>query len=340
MGAGKSKGGGVIASRLAAATEELVQDPARHQKLIQEQNKPDGLVISGVSLKFMKLYADECGVQDDMTAADVCGNFVKPMTVSAGVSAAALLKHDAHGGETAEWVGPPTHFLSYAWSYSFRRLIGIVERFEEDLPPEQTNFYFFDQFSLNQHKFVEDTVRGGHDSRPTDEAHGEPPASSRKDSSQTDMQLEIVAALKAQMLCSGHVVMCLWPLEQPTPLQRAWCLFELWVALSNNIKVTMVYGDEDVTALYQLVSSGTFHVNKIMGEISAQNAGCMVPRDKELILGYIESEMGADKFNAQMREHLLQCMKECVTSVFCKVLCIDPSDPSVEEMLAIGFKDT
>ena len=82
MGAGKSKGGGVIASRLAAATEELVQDPARHEKLIQEQNKPDGLVISGVSLKFMKLYADECGVQDSMTAADVCGKFVKPVTVA------------------------------------------------------------------------------------------------------------------------------------------------------------------------------------------------------------------------------------------------------------------
>eukprot|EP00937_MAST-01D_sp_MAST-1D-sp2_P004187 g4187.t1 len=212
MGNSKSKGGkGAIAGCVAAASEQLVADTARHTEVIAQQNRPEGLAISGVSLKFMKLFADEHGIKEGMTAADVCAKFVKPMTQRACVSVVALLQPDAHDGETAEWVGVPTHFLSYAWSYSFRRLLDIVENYEEGSPPAggKTNYYFFDQFSLNQHKFVEDSIRGGHDSRPVPDAEPAPAATAaqlpRKDS-QAEMQQQIVSALKAQMLASGHVL--------------------------------------------------------------------------------------------------------------------------------------
>merc|ERR1711871_1204203 len=250
----------------------------------------------------MKQFADEYGIGADMSAADVCYAYVKPATKEVALSLVAVLQSTA-------WVGAPTHFISYAWSYSFRTLISIVELHEQEHPPPKgtTNYYFLDQVSLNQHKFVDDkkvqqTATNPHTVRPDEE-------------DETKMQNQIVGALKAQMIKSGHVLMCLWPLEAPTPLKRAWCLFELWVALQNDVKLTMCFGDADAAKLLEAVRAGSFDVAKMVGEIRAQDAGAMDKNDKKLILGLIESQMGVARFNEEMQEKLLHCIKETVTTV-------------------------
>ena len=228
-----------VASHAANATKDIVADPARLEAVLAEQSRPEGLDLNGFSLVLMRRIADECSVDPDLTAAAVCARHIKPMTSEARLSLAALLRggREAHGDEA--WVGAPTHFISYAWSYSFRMLLDMVEQHEQEFPPPKgrVNYYFLDQLSLSQHEFVQTPRANPH--TPRELAQGLEAAPEDEEGSVKEMQQQLVDALKAQMLKAGHVLMCLWPLQSPTPLKRAWCLFEAWVAIHNGIKLTM-----------------------------------------------------------------------------------------------------
>ena len=197
-----------------------------------------------------------------------------------------------------------------------------MELHEHEFPPAKgaANFYFLDQFSLNQHTFVDDNPNP----KQTVEEDNTNPHAERPDETEApDMQQKIVDALRAQMLKSGHVLMCLWPLEAPTPLRRAWCLFELWVALQNDIKLTMCFGKAEAKDLLAAVCAGSFDANKMVGEIRAQDAGSMLQQDKDLILGLIEREMGVEQFNTEMQAKLRKCIKDTVTSVIARAASVN-----------------
>ena len=196
-------------------------------------------------------------------------------------------------------------------------LLEMVELHEQEFPPTKgrVNYYFLDQLSLNQHEFVQTPRSNPHTPRGGKTQGGE---TQEEMQAMKATQRQIMGALKAQMLKAGHVLMCLWPLQSPTPLKRAWCLFEAWVALHNGIKLTMCFGDADAAALFQAVRDGSFDVRRILGEIRAQDAGCLLQKDKELILGLIETEMGVDRFNAELQEKLLGCMRQTVAAVVWK----------------------
>ena len=102
-----------------------------------------------------------------------------------------------------------------------------MELHEQEHPPPKgtTNYYFLDQVSLNQHKFVDDkkvqqTATNPHTVRPDEE-------------DETKMQNQIVGALKAQMIKSGHVLMCLWPLEAPHMAPKA---TRRWVSRRGRVR--------------------------------------------------------------------------------------------------------
>eukprot|EP00937_MAST-01D_sp_MAST-1D-sp2_P003154 g3154.t1 len=264
--------------------------------------------------------AEEFDIDRDTTAAEVCARHVKPMAAAAGTSLVALLQHVARAASAPPWVGAPTEFISYAWSYPYLTLVDIVEQYEAEFPPAAgtANYYFFDQFSLNQHKFVDDkqkTVTNPHAERPDPQRQE---AQEDKDKETKEMQRQIVDALRTQMLKSGHVLMCLWPWYKPVPLQRAWCLFELWVALDSGIDLTMCFGASDADALRAAITAGSFDVGKIVGDIRAQDAGAMKAQDKQLILGLIEGTTGIDEFNRLVQAHMLQCMGDTMTTVLAR----------------------
>ena len=190
----------------------------------------------------------------------------------------------------------------------------MVEQHEAEHPPPKgtTNYYFLDQFSLNQHEFVSDGTAAAVS------PHVEK-AWEKKDDETREMQRRIVDALKAQMLKSGHVLMCLWPWQKPTPLCRAWCLFELWVALDSDIRLSMCFGRHDASAMYAEYKSGSFDAAEIVGEIHAENAGCLLKKDKDLILGLIASTVGVDTFNENMQAALLKAIKGTMAAVIAQM---------------------
>ena len=263
-------------SRTTAATDELTADPIAHEEAVQQerQGTRSNLAKNGVSLRFMRHFADEFAVDDSVSAGDVCAKHVKPVTRKAVTPLVTLLQ-DGRDGVGASWCDAPSQFISYAWSYPFRLLIDIVEQFEEENPPPPgtTYYYFLDQFSLNQHVFVDEQAN------------------------QKQMQQQIVATLESNMTRSGHVLMCLHPWSRPVPLRRAWCLFELFVAMQVECKVSMCFGHEDSDSLYNAITNGHFSAEEAVGEINAARAGATKASDKEMILELITKRVGVERFN-------------------------------------------
>ena len=128
----------------------------------------------------------------------------------------------------------------------------------------------------------------------------------------------VVQALQAEMRHSGHVLMCMHPWNQPVPLRRMWCLFELFTAMNTGVDLTMCFGEDDAAALCAAISNGYFDAKDAVGEIDAANAGASVASDKEMIMGLIEEQVGLDRFNAEMREYLLKAFKTTVTGVLAR----------------------
>eukprot|EP00936_MAST-01D_sp_MAST-1D-sp1_P000585 g585.t1 len=288
-----------IKSCAAAASTELLSDTARAALLQRADRRASdaGMPRNGVSAEMLRQFASEFMVKDTTTAGDVCERHVKPMTAQTRVPLIAILQagRDADG---APWCGRPTHFISYAWSYPLLLLLDIIEQFEEEhsAGAGRCNYYFLDQFSLNQHVFVSEHAN------------------------QKQVQKQIVAALEGEMTRSRHVLMCMHPWSEPVPLTRAWCLFELFVAIEADCKVTMCFGREDSDALYVAIANGHFSPEKAVGDIDAQNAGATKTSDKKLIIDMIAEKVGVDAFNQQMKEYLKAAMRKTVTAVLARGL--------------------
>eukprot|EP01046_Picozoa_sp_COSAG06_P004399 COSAG06_NODE_183_length_20826_cov_4.724753_3_plen_281_part_00 len=125
-------------------------------------------------------------------------------------SMCAALKTDDH---TARFVGRPTHFLSHAWTYLLLSLVGALEDFVARLPegaPEP--FFWFDCFSLDQHA---QSTQGSEWWRGT--------------------FLRAIGAI-------GHTVMALSPWDNPLPLSRAWCLWELYCTHKAGVPFSVCLG--------------------------------------------------------------------------------------------------
>ena len=104
----------VVADHAARASEALLANPPQQAAVRAQQARPEGLAHNGVSLALMARCADEYGVGADTTAAEVCARHVKPATDAVKLSLVAVLQGGREGAG-AEWVGAPTHFISYAW---------------------------------------------------------------------------------------------------------------------------------------------------------------------------------------------------------------------------------
>jgi hypothetical protein len=154
-----------------------------------------------------------------------------------------------------------------------------------------------DSFALNQHAFVEDCTAG-------DE----------------DMQEKLVATLRSNISAPGRVVICLYPYENPIPLQRCWCLLEIYQALTLECDVTMVFSPDDEAAFYdelygrRLSGQRSFDLNDLLGNIDAECATASVDSDKHMILKNIRKSIGMDSFNKSIHAYMEKALRSLATA--------------------------
>ncbi len=134
-----------------------------------------------------------------MTTTDICNIIVKPETKAQHTSYIDHFhrKLDANG---RPFLAPATVFVSHAWKYKFSEPVDVMEQYEAENP---NSYFWFDLLVNNQH----DT-------------------SSRPQEWWKSTFTESIRQI-------GVVLLVLSPWNDPVPITRAWCLWEIMCALGQ-----------------------------------------------------------------------------------------------------------
>ena len=227
------------------------------------------------SRSFLRAFAAQKGVGARVTTAEVCETIVKPATTGTARAYYDLLAQQDQGcveDGGARWAGESHYFLSHSWSYRFRELLSILEAFEEQARPASTRYYWFDIFVMNQHS---------HD----------------------DMN-NLLGNLQASVRWPGRLLLAIDSWREPTALTRAWCLLEIFTAITERADVVMAFSRaEEASFVRQLVQNQAV-VEATIGALDAQRAEATVARDREMIFAAIRGGCGVDTFNDTIRDTL------------------------------------
>jgi hypothetical protein len=297
-----------IANAVAATKQALLSS----EKLRRDPGA--SLVLgSDVSLAFLELFVRENSVDATKTANDVVNAHVKPHTkeIGRGGSGAFVeLIGDGKDGSGQRWCNTPTHMLSYSWSYSVVMIVEALQKFEHEHPPskgQQCNYYFVDQFALNQHEFA-------------------------KDCTQKQVEDMMLATLKESIRVPAQMICLLHPWQDPVPFRRMWCLFEMYIAITLGAKISMHFPAEDAAGFYAKLQKDEADVEitpkrntrrlntdleavALVPTIDANQAQATVESDRERIFQEITDSIGIDEFNRQLQEHLEGAMRAAAMEV-------------------------
>jgi hypothetical protein len=190
-------------------------------------------------------------------------------------------------------VATATHFLSYTWSYPWQVVYSALESFElrhcdlarrdsvGSLAEQQQQYYFIDQFSLDQNIMTSKNVL-----------------------SQEQMQAEIQAKLRHSIQVPGNVLMLLHPWSAPVVLSRAWCLYEVYTAILLGASVQMCFTPEDERGFFAALERGLFDAKAVCSTVDAMQATATEQADKEMILHRISEDIGLAEYNEKCRLYL------------------------------------
>jgi tetratricopeptide (TPR) repeat protein len=262
----------------------------------------DGISADGV-LRAIELFEGQ--LAEGATTSDLCQQHIKPYTMPPGwTDEPELIRFDEDGADvsmngwykhtyvreadgertpqpppgtrslcrlfaadpaTAHLVGRPTHFLSHAWKYETRNLAAALRAFVDEMPEgSPPAFFWFDCFSLDQH-------------------------------AQSSQGSEWWRTTFMQAIGSmGHTVMMLSPWDDPIPLTRAWCLWELVCTVQTGATFSVCLGPAEQAAFEAtILEVGGFRkIVEAFARIDVANAEAGNPHDKAMILGQAESSEG------------------------------------------------
>lgn len=155
-----------------------------------------GLKISAI-LDFVALIPSDKLI--GMTTTQVCQEYILPLTSKSKDSYCEMLKKQKGGSEK---VGFATVFVSHAWKYLFSDVVDTLKNYFRG--NRRDELLWFDLFSNNQHLAV-------------------------------NLDFDWwCGTFKSAIKDFGHFVLVLAPWQNPIPFTRAWCLFEIYCAISTD----------------------------------------------------------------------------------------------------------
>lgn len=199
-------------------------------------------------------------------------------------SLCALLAADP---ATAGLTGRPSAFFSHAWRYRFADLVKALSLFQAGRPANEPEIFFWlDVCSIDQHK-----------------TGGWP-------------QEWWLTTFREAIELIGHTVMLLAPWDEPVPLTRAWCLWELFCSVSTSTKFSVCLGPATQADFEEAVLTNHRALLDAFSHIDVRAAQAGNPSDLQMILRAVESDGGCGKLNAvAMKE-----MRDWVSSVLEQML--------------------
>lgn len=276
----------------------------------------------GLSLRCLQRLAQEHEVGATVPTYSVCDSIVKPTTVPARCSYWEALEASGEEG----LVGKSTTMVSHAWGMPFATLLSIIALHEERSSDGKSgnHFYFVDVFTLNQHDMDElpaDTA--------TDAGHA---CKAGSEDAAAAIYAMLLKALTLSITTPGRMLVALDPWRKPAPLSRAWCIYELYVASTQNVKVSTSFsaaGEEEFCAALR-TDEGT--VRSILASVDARSARATVESDCQMILALIE-KIGFDTFDDFIRRKLESALRLAALEAFSELGVLSPGPLTCQSWL-------
>ena len=241
--------------------------------------------LLGVSVKFFQDFVQRLntafpGGWKSLTTAEICAKFVQPATEEAG-TAYYLLFLDSN---TSRHIQPATHFVSHAWKYTFSSVVDTLIQFGESHPG---SYFWFDLFMNDQNN-----------------------AANLPQEWWSTTFKEAIAGI-------GHTLLLFSPWNDPIPMTRAWCLFEMNHTIdSKTCKMSVLLPEKERQALKEAVIEDSDAAQKVLRDVDAERAEAFKEKDKKMIFDAVREHGGFHKLNsmikAGMRDNILALVQEFV----------------------------
>ncbi|KAJ3101813.1 Kinesin light chain 3 [Phlyctochytrium planicorne] len=225
----------------------------------------DGFSLAGLPLAFItSTFIEMCGGRSALigkTTTDVCTEFVMPWTKESGLSLCKQLELKKNNTNPTTKPRKATWFISHAWKYQFLDVVDSLQYwFDQEGNSDPLNtIIWFDLFTNSQH---------GTASRPFEWWSG--------------TFLNAVGKI-------GQVLMVLLPWDNPIPLTRAWCVFELYSCAKTNSRFEIAFPP---TEAVRLLGGGSQSFLKALSVVRAQKSEAFLPTDRERIHKAVEDSIG------------------------------------------------
>jgi tetratricopeptide (TPR) repeat protein len=221
----------------------------------------------GVQLSVIIEYLDNAQLSENATTSMFCEQVIMPMTEQYKCSIAEYLR-----AVKPLTIGKPVAFISHAWKYNFRALIdSLVGYFGKDA------FICLDIVCCNQHKVP---------NYPFEWWSG---------------------TFKTAISGIGKTVMVLAPWNNPIPLTRGWCIWELYCTIdSEECAFDIAMTAESERAFVDDMDQDPVQaMDKMLATIDCANSECSKKEDQDQIHKAVrENNIGFSNMNKRIFETL------------------------------------
>ena len=232
-------------------------------ELTEKESAVSNFPKFGVRVSFLEKFIRWNGGRDifeGLTTAEVCEKIVKPLTLPHQCSYCDLMITMKSSN-----VGPCNCFISHAWKFLF---LDVVDILNFHFRNHMETIIWFDLFSNNQHRVV------------------------RKE---FDWWMDTFKAAIAEI---EYVLLVLSSWHSPTPLHRAWCLFELYCSADSKCKFDVALSEGEKREMLENIKWGaTDTMNHIMTAVDFECSECLFPEDRDCIFEVVKTQLGYDKMN-------------------------------------------
>jgi len=231
----------------------------------------------GVNIPFLVKIAAK--VDPEWKTSDVCTEVVLPATEFRKVAYYQLDENETDE-KGNKMIGEADYFCSHAWKYKFINVVDALKQFckIKGLNPEQT-YIWFDLFINNQHSAPNLTYKWW------------------------------CTRFKQAIRSFGKVVLVLEPWSDPIPIQRAWCLWEIFCTIDTESEFYVAMCEEQHKDFKLRLVKNFEEIRLTLSKIDARRAEASNAEDRDKIFEAIEDAVGFTTLNerviGKMREWLL-----------------------------------
>ncbi len=224
----------------------------------------------GVRLSFYNHFVDLCGGRNNLeglTTTEVCERYVKPATFTLQCSYCDMLRQNH---STATDIA--TVFISHAWAYKFLDVCdALLYHFKDQLD----TVIWFDLFAVNQHTTS---------SKPFEWWTG---------------------TFQYAIRDFGKTVMVFAPWNDPIPLRRAWCLWELYSTVKMQCIFEVAMSESEQLRFFNDIGQDANEaINQMLVNINVEQSQSFNPLDKERIFEIVRTTIGFATLNQTVFERL------------------------------------